>query len=184
MVPIRREKSYKAIMIISLVILLSHLSHYNQYIFKEYVVEAFRLPTNSMTPTLVQGDRFLVRKSNKYIPKRGDVVAFKLPEEPNTIYIKRVAALSGETVEIKNNTLYIDGHKIQHPAFQEIEYPSGDYIGMEGKPFKVPQEHIFVIGDNSINSWDSRDYGAVPQNDIIGKSYKIYWPLSRRGHIE
>ena len=87
-----------------------------------------------MKPTLVPGDRFLVRKNNKNIPKRDDVIAFKSPDDPDTPWIKRVVALPGEIIEIKDEILYIDGQKVQHPALKKIEYPPGDYIGMEGKP--------------------------------------------------
>lgn len=182
LVPIRRQKSYRTITIISFAILLSHLCHYNRYIFKEYVAEAFRLPTNAMTPTLVPGDRILVRKSNKYISKRGDIVVFKSPEEPNIPYIKRIAALSGETIEIKNKILFINGQKVKWPTIETPEYDL-DKFGVE-EPYKVPENCFFVLGDNSANSHDSRYFGSIPLSDLIGKAYKIYWPLSRRGPIE
>ena len=137
-----------------------------------------------MKSILLPGDRGLYRKIRKYIPKRGDVVVFNKLDGTGSPYIKRVAALPGETLEIKNETLYINEQKVQQAALQNIKYPSRDYIGQEGKPYTVPENHIFVIGDNSANSYDSRDFGAIPLNDVIGKAYKIYWPLNRRGHIE
>lgn len=137
-----------------------------------------------MKPTLVPGDRLFVRKSKKYVPKPCDVIAFKSPDDPGTFWIKRVAALPGEKLEIKNGILYIDGQKVQHPALQNIEHPPMDYVGMEGEPYRVPENHIFVIGDNSANSHDSRAFGAIPLSDVIGKAYKIYWPLGRRGPIK
>lgn len=182
--PVQRQRSNRAILIIAIAILCSHLLSYSRHAFKAYVVEAFRIPTGAMKPTLVPGDRLLVRKSNKYVPKRGDVVVFKSPDDPDIPYVKRVAALPGETVEIKEKSLYIDGQKVRYPAFENIEYLSTDYLGIESEPYKVPENHIFLIGDNTANSWDSRFFGAIPRSDLIGKAYKIYWPLGRRGPIE
>ncbi|MBN2317219.1 MAG: signal peptidase I [Sedimentisphaerales bacterium] len=183
--PIRRESSNKPIISIVIFILCLHLLYgYSRPAFRAYVVEAFVLPTEGMKPTLVPGDRILVRKSGKYIASRGDVITFKSLNDPNIPYIKRIAALSGEIVEIKDEILYIDGQKVQLPALQGIEYPPRDFLGMEGEPYEVPEDHVFVIGDNSVNSWDSRAFGAVPLGDVIGKAYKIYWPLSRRGPIK
>ncbi|MGB2866275.1 MAG: signal peptidase I [Sedimentisphaerales bacterium] len=183
--PIRREPSKRMIFIIAIVILCSFLlNSYNRHLLRVHVVEAFITPVNSMKPTLVPGDRFLVRKNKKNIPKRDDVIVFKSPDDPGTPWIKRVVALPGETIEIKNEILYVDGQKVQHPALQNIEYPPRDYVGMEGEPYKVPENHIFVIGDNSANSEDSRAFGAIPLSDVIGKAYKIYWPFGRRGPIK
>jgi len=135
-----------------------------------------------MEPTLLPGDALLVRKSRKYIPKRGDVVAFKPPEDPTIPFVMRITALSNNTVEIKDRILYVNGQKIQQLDFETKNYPPDSY-GIE-EPYLVPKDHVFLLGDNSANSWDSRFFGAVPQSDIIGKAYKIYWPLSRRGPIK
>ena len=183
--PIRREPSNRTISIIAIVILCSYLLNgYNRHAFRAYVAEPFFLPTGAMKPTLLPGDRLFVRKTRQYVPKRGDVVAFKSPKDSNITYIKRVAALPGETLEIKNKILYIDGQKVQHPALQDIESPARDYVGMEAEPYRVPENNIFVIGDNSADSHDSRAFGAIPLSDVIGKAYKIYWPLGRRGPIK
>ena len=198
MTPFHRQVSCKVLLIIFIAILCSHLLNCHKFIFEEYIAKSFVMQTDpwiadilppnvsgtSMKPTLIPGDRLLVRKRKKYNPKRGDVIAFKLPDDPYVSYVKRVAALPGETLEIKNEILYINGQKIRHPALQDIQYPHMDYIDMEGQPYKVPENHIFVIGDNSANSYDSRDFGAIPLSDVIGKAYKIYWPLSRRGPIK
>jgi len=195
-VPIRREPSNKTASIIAIVILCSYLFYgYSRHAFEAYVVGPFQIPVNvllppeisansSMKPTVVPGDRILVRKTKKYVPRLGDVIAFKSPDDPSIPWTKRVAALPGETVEIKDEVLYSDGLQVQHPALQDIEYPPRDFLGMEGKPYRVPEDHVFVIGDNSVNSRDSRDFGAVPLGDVIGRVYKIYWPLARRGPIE
>jgi signal peptidase I len=193
--PVQREKSKRTILIVIIAFLFICLSRYNRPLFKAYFVEAFKIPAppniyftppehrrgSSMKPTLIYNDRVLVRKSKKYIPKRGDVVAFKSPKDRNIPFIMRIAATAGETIEIKGNTLYIDGQKIQWPPIETHELIRG--IGVR-EPYEVPENCFFVLGDNSANSNDSRFFGAVPISDLIGKAYKIYWPLSRRGPIE
>ncbi len=197
MTPLRREKSKSVVVTVSVVILCLHLlGPYCSYFFKTYVVDVFQIPNyeelsyfspadnmlgGSMMPTLKPGDRFLVRKNRKYIPKLGDVVLFKPPNDTDYPYIKRVAALPHETVEIKGGILYVDGQEIRQLDFEAKMYPPYNF-GVE-QPYKVPDGCVFLIGDNSANSWDSRSFGAIQQSDIIGTPYKIYWPLSRRGPI-
>jgi len=194
--PVRREKSKRTILIIIILFLFLRLLNYDKPLFKAYVAEAFRIPTppyvdlippdlrggSSMKPTLIYRDRVLVRKSKKYVPKRCDVVAFKSPEDRKIPFIMRVAALAGETIEIKDKTIYIDGQKVQYPAFENIESLPGN-LGLE-EPYRVPQNHIFLLGDNIANSEDSRFFGSIPMSDVIGKAYKIYWPIGRSGPIE
>ena len=199
MTPLRRQRSYRTILIIAIAVLCSHLINYDTYVVREYVFMGFVIRTDtwledilppdarsgtSMKPTLLPGDKVLVRKRWKYVANRGDVVVFKSPDDPSIPFVKRIAALSDETLEIKKEILYIDGQQVQHPALQGIKYPPRDFLGMEGKPYRVPENHVFVIGDNSVNSWDSRAFGAIPLSDVIGKAYKIYWPLTRRGPIK
>lgn len=194
--PVHREKTKRAILIICAVILCRHLLDYDQLLFRKYVYEYFRIPTpasinwlppeqrlgSAMKPTLVYEDRVLVRKNKKYIPKRGDVVVFRPPKKNYSPLILRVAALSGETVEIKANMLYINGQKIQWRTIESLEYAMYKY-GVD-EPYEVPENYFFVLGDNSINSADSRRFGAIPLGNLIGKAYKIIWPLSRRGPVE
>jgi len=196
--PIRRDSFNRTILIVVILILCSHLLNaYGQHAFKAYIAEAFiiatpvrlayPLPANisrdtSMKPTLVYRDRVLVRKSKKYVPKRGDVVAFKFPEDRKIPFIMRVAALSGETIEIKDKMLFINGHKVKWPIIEIPEYTQGKF-GI-GEPYKVPENCFFVLGDNIVNSYDSRFFGSIPLSDLIGKAYKIYWPIGRSGPIE
>jgi len=182
---VHRQRSNRAISIIAVIILcLNLLSNYGSDAFKTYIFEAFVIPTDAMKPTLVSGDRLLVRKINKFVPNRGDVVVFKSLDDPTVFYVKRVAALSGETIEIRDKIIYINGNKAQCLAFEQIEYHSIGNYGIESKPYKVPQDHFFLLGDNSSNSEDSRFFGAIPQSNLIGRAYKLYWPLSRRGPIK
>ncbi len=191
--PIRRERSKRNILIIIILFLFLRILNYNEILYKAYVAEAFRIPTPhlmppesrggpSMKPTLVYRDIVLVRKSKKYVPKRGDVVAFKFPEDRKIPFIMRVAALSGETIEIKDKMLFINGHKVKWPTIETPEYTQGQF-GVE-EPYKVPENCFFVLGDNTANSNDSRFFGSIPLSDLIGKAYKIYWPIGRSGPIE
>ncbi len=192
--PIRRERSGKTISVVAGLILCSYLlGGFQRYAFNTYVATAFQIPVSvllppeisansSMKPTLIPGDRVLIRRSKKYVPQRGDVVVFKSSDDPSVPWIKRVAALSDESVEITNGVLFINGEKAQYRTIESISNFE-DMLGVE-KPYKVPTDHIFVIGDNGSNSNDSRSFGSVPQSDVIGRAYKIYWPLSRRGPIK
>ena len=136
----------------------------------------------SMRPTIIPGDRLLVRKSHGYSPKRGDIVAFKSPGDPTCPWIKRIAALPDETIEIIDGKLVISGRQVQYRPIESIKQFTESYGLTE--PYKVPPNHIFLIGDNTANSHDSRSFGAVPLSDVTGKAYKIYWPLDRAGPIE
>ncbi|MHC4397351.1 MAG: signal peptidase I [Planctomycetota bacterium] len=182
--PVRREASKRLIMIIAIVILSWELLGYTNIFFKEYFVEAFKMTGNAMEPTLFDRDRVFVRKSVKYTPKRGDIVVFKSPMEANIPYVSRVVAFEGESVEIKDNTVYINGERLKCSPLQEIEYVSTGQFAVEGKPFTVSWNSFFVLGDNSNDSLDSRFYGSVSETGLIGKAYKTYWPFKHMGLIE
>ncbi len=177
-------------------------------IIREYVVEAFTIPAVSMTPTLIVGDYFLLGKSKLFFPslERGDVVVFPYPLDPRKKYIKRVIALGGDTVRIIHGTLYINGEAVpsrpvnvpqmddepnretfRQPLIREERIDNATYevqylrddSAMNGGPWQVPQDAVFVLGDNRDNSQDSRDWGTVPRATIEGKALKIYWSWDR-----
>lgn len=162
-------------------------------IIRPFIVQAFKIPTGSMRPTLVEGDIILVNKfvygarvpftnfklPKVHSPKRGEVVVFIYPENPKKDFIKRLIGLPGETVEIKNGTVYINDKPLLDPVFnQRYYYNRGDF-GKEGQRLIVPQNSFFVLGDNSSSSQDSRYWGFVPNNNILGKAMVIYWPPQR-----
>jgi signal peptidase I len=182
--PVRRESSKKLIAIITIAIFCRGLLGYTAVLWKKYFVEAFKVTTGSMEPTLIAGDRALVRKSGRYTPERGDVIVFKCPTARSIPWVKRVVALGGESVEMKGHYIYINGNKLECPPFQNIDFVPMLKFGAEGKPFRVPDDSVFVLGDNSGRSQDSRYFGAIPKSDLIGRAYKIYWPLRRIGPIE
>ena len=162
-------------------------------IIRTFVVQAFKIPTGSMRPTLLEGDLILV---NKFIygakvpfmnmtlpaiqkPQRGDVVVFIYPENPKKDFIKRLVATETETVEIKNTAIYINDKLLSDPLFNQRYYYNRGPFGQEGKNIIVPKDSCFVLGDNSASSQDSRYWGFVPRKNIIGKATLIYWPLNR-----
>jgi len=151
-----------------------------------FIVQPFKIPTGSMRPTLREGDRILV---NKFIyrftdPQRGDVVVFRFPLIPKKDYIKRCVALPGDTVEIAQGRLRVNGQVLSAPGiFEKLYYYNrGDY-GQEGSPLLVPEGQYFMLGDNSGSSQDSRYWGFVPRRNIVGKAKVVFWPASRIGLI-
>jgi signal peptidase I len=112
-------------------------------------------------------------------PQRGDIIVFVYPVDPTKDFIKRLIAVGGETIEIKEGAIYINGKEITDPRIKNTYYYNrGDY-GAEGQKVHVPPGYVFVMGDNSGSSYDSRYWGFVPQADIIGKAELIFWPLER-----
>ena len=182
--PGRRESSRKLIAIVTAVILGLGLLFCVALRIRNYFVEPFRVPGGSMQPTIVPGDKILVRKLRRYSPKRGDVVVFKSPTDRSISWAKRVVAVAGESIEIKGKHIYIDGSKLEKPPFQIVDSIPNVRFGAEGEPFRVPDDSVFVIGDKSGTSLDSRILGPIPRSDLVGKAYKIYWPPKRMGAIK
>jgi len=182
--PVKREKTRKQITLITgLIIMVGLLEYSTAMICIKYVVQAYTVPTISMAPAVVKKDRILAKKSFYHI-ERGDVIVFKHPDDKRIPCLKRVIAFGGESVEIINGSVHINGKKIECPSCPEIQYSSMGEYGSEGNVYTVPERSYYALGDNSENSSDSRAFGAIPQEDVIGKAYKIYWPLSRFGLIE
>jgi len=159
---------------------------------RTFIVQAFKIPSGSMRPTLLEGDRILV---NKFIygakipftdlrlpglrkPKRGDVIVFIYPEDTRRDFIKRLVAQEGEGVLIKDGKIYINGQVLDDPKFARIYYNRSPY-GKEGSEIIVPPHSLYVLGDNSASSQDSRYWGFVPQEYLLGEAFLIYWPLHR-----
>lgn len=161
-------------------------------VIRTFVVQAFKIPSGSMEPTLEIGDHILV---NKFIygikipftticfmawenPKRGDVVVFKYPLEPDKDFIKRVIAVEGDTVKIVNKKLYLNGMEAfdPHAVYKENTLlPGGSQKRDNFGPVTVPPNKLFVMGDNRDRSLDSRFWGFVPLEDVRGRAFIIYW---------
>jgi signal peptidase I len=165
---------------------------------RTFVVQAFKIPTGSMENNLLIGDHLLVNKfvfgpsatpaERALLPvgtiKRGDVIVFKYPEEPNRDFIKRVIGLPGDTLELRDKRVSINGTPLDEPYVHFIEPPgatsefrevtSFDVRERYG-PVTVPANQYFVMGDNRDNSQDSRYWGFLPRDYIKGKALVIYW---------
>jgi len=144
-------------------------------LIRVFILAPFFIPSGSMNPTLLERDRIIVSKITYRFtePQRGDIVVFKYPKDIKTDYVKRLIGLSGETVALKNNHLYINGK-----LAPENYLPPGVRLDDYG-PVQVPEGQYFVLGDNRQNSSDSRYWGFLPRKNIIGKALFIYWPLNR-----
>ena len=158
-------------------------------IIRHYLVEIFKIPTGSMRPTLIENDRVLVNKILYKFkePQRGDIVVFKYPVDGKKDFIKRLVGLPGETIEIKQGKLYIDGELISDESILRkfYYYNREDWsYGKEDQKIEVPEDAYFVLGDNSAQSSDSRNWGFVPDENMIGKAFMIYWPPKRIRFVE
>lgn len=144
-------------------------------IIRLFIFEPFYIPSKSMEPTLLVGDRIIVSKVNYLFnePKRGDIIVFKFPLDPSRDFVKRMIAKGGDTVMIKDSRLFVNGKQVP-----EEYLPEGLIFGDYG-PVKVPEGNYFMLGDNRNNSDDSRSWGFVPEENIIGKAVLIYWPPQR-----
>jgi signal peptidase I len=112
-------------------------------------------------------------------PQRGDVIVFIYPEDTKKDFIKRLVGLPLDTIEIKSGSIYVNGQIISDHTFnQRYYYNRGDF-GKEGEKLVVPADSYFVLGDNSGSSRDSRYWGFVPKDNVLGKAIVIYWPLQR-----
>jgi len=153
----------------------------------------FMIPTGSMRPTLMEGDRILVNKivygvrvpfsGQRFLrfkaPRRGDLVVFRSPDRTRD-YIKRLVAVGGDTVEIRQGRLWLNDQLVNEPeAFQELAYYNRGAYGQEGKKITVPEGHFFFLGDNSASSRDSRYFGYLPEVHLIGRAFVIVWPFNR-----
>jgi signal peptidase I len=163
---------------------------------RTWVVQAFKIPTGSMENNLLIGDHLLVNKfifgptplaiGRATLPvrpvRRGDIIVFKYPEEPDRDFIKRVIGLPGETVELRAKKVYINGQPINEPYVHFLTPPTSDLQEITSSdvrerfgPVTVPPDHYFVMGDNRDNSQDSRYWGFLPREYIKGKALLIYW---------
>ena len=158
---------------------------------RSFVVQAFKIPSGSMLPTLQIGDHILV---NKFVygirmpyfgtelvrlgsPRRGDVVVFIYPQDEDKDFIKRVVGIGGDTVEVRNKRVFVNNQPIDDPHAHFAEGEDGRSVSPRDNfgPYTVPAGNIFVMGDNRDRSYDSRFWGPVALDKVKGKAFLIYW---------
>jgi signal peptidase I len=149
---------------------------------RTFIMAPFKIPSGSMRPTLIEGDRILV---SKFIyrfrqPQRGDVVVFRYPEDPKRPFIKRLVGVGGDAVELRDGKIFVNGKPLlDNDIFTSNRYYNQGPYGQEGHEIRVPEGAYFVLGDNSLSSHDSRFWGYVPKKLVIGQAMCIFWPLTR-----
>jgi len=173
------------------------------FAIRTFIIAPFKIPSGSMHPTLIEGDRILV---NKFIyrlhpPRRGDIIVFYYPNEwrpwrerltdPKRNlwdrffnfgrpFIKRLIAVGGDEVEIRDGLIFVNGQSLEgRPIFQANRYYTQGPYGETGRVYRVPEKSFYVLGDNSLSSHDSRFWGFVPEHLVIGEAICIFWPLNR-----
>ncbi len=147
-----------------------------------FIVQAFFIPSGSMEPTLRTGDRILVSKFTYRIweIRRGDIIVFRYPLNPNKDFVKRVVGLPGERIEMKDGLVQINSRPLSE--VYPTALPGGDRACSSNYgPETVPAGAVFVLGDNRCNSEDSRFFGFVPIKNIVGRALAVYWPPDRLG---
>lgn len=156
----------------------------NQFFFAPVMVDG-----DSMEPTLINGDYLLLNKFSDIEPF--DIVVFPPPDQEDTQYVKRIIGLPGDTIEYREDVLYLNGEPTEQPFLDgskdidESIYASGDFslltlLGVE----TVPEGQYFVLGDNRLNSRDSRSFGFIDQETVLGKVSFRYWPIEEIGIVE
>ena len=169
---------------------------------RTFVVQAFKIPTGSMENNLLIGDHLLVNKfvfaptmtslEGAVLPidpvRRGDIIVFKYPEEPERDFIKRVIALPGETIELRRKRVYIDDTMLDEPYVRFLVPPDEEAGGnfdvrVQYGPVTVPDGHYFMMGDNRDNSQDSRYWGFLPEEYVKGRALFVYFSFGQESGL-
>jgi signal peptidase I len=167
---------------------------------RTFLFQAFAVPTPSMEKNVLAGDRLLVNKFvysplakplARILParpvRRGDVVVFRFPQDPSRDFIKRVVGLPGETVAIRDRTVFVDDRPLSEPYVFHADdrlWPDDPDVPEEKRrrdqlpPTRIPEGAYFVMGDNRDDSSDSREWGPVPERNLVGRALLVYWSLT------
>lgn len=175
------------------------------FVLRAFVIQAFRIPSESMVPTLLVGDFLFVNKfeygpkipfthtrlPGLRAPRSGDIIVFQYPENPSQDFIKRCMAVGGQTIEVRDKVVYVDGKP--SPTADAHAYHMDPAVSCGGRvgpfpgdaslltcrdnfgPYRVPEGRLFMMGDNRENSHDSRFWGTVPMDYVKGRAMFIYW---------
>ncbi len=169
------------------------------FFIRTFVIQAYKIPSGSMKPTLLIGDHILVSKFNYGVklpfirstlipvgtPKRGDIIVFIYPEDRSKDFIKRVIGVPGDTVEIRDKKVFLNGQPMNDPHgvhSDNLTIPGAVQPRDNFGPVKVPEGKLFVMGDNRDESYDSRFWGFVDMKDVLGKALIIYWSWNQEDY--
>ena len=152
-------------------------------LFTRFVMQPYEIPSGSMEQTIEVGDRVFSEKVSYMFgdPVQGDIITFEDPADSERVLIKRVIATGGQTVDLRDGVVYVDGVPLDEPYTQGK--PSNDLNSGITYPYTVPEGHVWVMGDNRTNSQDSRYFGAIKESSVTGKAIFIYWPLTDVGPL-
>ena len=166
-------------------------------VIRTFVVQAFKIPSESMLQTLLVGDHLLASKfsygvkvpfTNYYLykgndPQRGEIIIFEYPNDPSVDYIKRIVGVPGDIIEVRNKQLYRNGEAVKEGYIRFTQPDRIEPVRDNFGPVTVPEGKYFVMGDNRDNSLDSRFWGFVGRNAIRAKAWRIYWSWGGLGDM-
>lgn len=160
------------------------------YLIRFFVITPYEIPSGSMLDTIQIEDKVMSERLSYYFgePQPGDIVTFQDPQQPDRTLIKRVIATEGQTIDFQDGDVYVDGEKLDEPYLREGSYTEPLYEHPDGiehiaYPYTVPEGHVWVMGDNRLESADSRYFGAIDADTVSGHAVFRYWPLDRLGSI-
>lgn len=155
------------------------------WFLRSFIFQAYEIPSGSMEETIMTGDMIFSEKLSYTFgePEPGDIVTFADPEIPSRTLIKRVIAKEGQTVDLVDGKVVVDGRELDEPYTDgKPSYPLTTAYGTSiTYPYTVPKDEVWVMGDNRTNSQDSRYFGSIPVSSVTGKAVIRYWPLSSFG---
>ena len=167
------------------------------FVIRTFIVQAFKIPSESMLETLQVGDHLLASKfaygvkipfTDTYIykgeePARGDIIIFRYPNDKSVDYIKRIIGVPGDVIEVRDKQLYRNGQPVKESYIRHTDPTGREPVRDNYAPVTVPPSKYFVMGDNRDNSLDSRFWGFVDRSDIKAKAWRIYWSWGGLGDI-
>ena len=157
-------------------------------LFRVFILINATIPTESMENTIMTGDMVFSEKISYYLrdPQPGDIVTFQDPEIPGRVLIKRCIAVGGQTVDLVDGRVVVDGVALDEPYTRGLpSEPLKTALGVEvSYPYTVPEGHLWVMGDNRTNSNDSRYFGAVDEDTLTGRAALVYWPFNNFGLLD
>lgn len=176
---VREKKKRSALGIIIEVLVIVVAAFVIAMLVQAFLVKPFTIHQISMLPTLEEGDRILINRLTYHFrePRAGDIIVFRSPLDSREDLVKRIVAVAGDRVAVVGGTLHVNGKAVDEPYLLEQPF-AGELPETE-----VPPGHVFVLGDNRNNSGDSRLFGAVDEDAIIGTAFLIYWPIGRWGTL-